>query len=84
MLVSELIHAFQLNDQLVLDEQISNVLAYSLPLITNRKRSLTRDIQRAEDKLPHQSPLINLLQKPGPKHVRHLVSRPDNRLHQTI
>ena len=69
MLIGEVVHALQFNNQLILDDEISHVFTHGLSFVANPKRDLRFDADPVQRKFTNQGAFIDPLQEPGTQHV---------------
>jgi hypothetical protein len=79
---SQTIHTLQLDHQLILNDNVGNILSDHVTLIRNSQRSLGASPDAAKPESPLQSPLVNLLKKPGPQSMGNLKHSTDHPLRQ--
>src|SRR5437867_3628111 len=65
VLIGKGVHTLEFDDQLVLDEDVGEIVAYGFALVGHRERGLGSGLQTPQDQLLHQGALVNFLQKSG-------------------
>jgi hypothetical protein len=84
VLVGETLHAFEFDNQNVLDKNVGRVLADALALIICGKRDLRNSPDATEAEFLKQSPFIDLLEKPRTESIGDLKDSPKYPLSQQI
>ena len=72
MFIAETLHAFQLDHQHVLDEDIGEVVADRLALLSYTKGSLRSGPDAAKAEFPKQGALVDLLEESGAEGIGNL------------
>src|SRR5260370_721959 len=80
VLVRELVHTLQLNDELFLHYQIGDIFPNILALVADGKGNLCLGTQTMQPKFPHQGPVVDLLQKSRAKYILNLEGGSDHAL----